>query len=137
MVLMQMITVRISRVNSIVPFPGDNVPPGGRGPEGPSMEERVSKLEQAVASIDGKLSRLSAIEAHVAEIKSQLSQTAKTTDVAEIKGQLAQMPKAVDFGRLERRLQQLPTTLQLVTVLITTWAAGAAIVFTLLRITGR
>jgi hypothetical protein len=104
------------------------------------MEQRVSKLEQAIIRIDGKLvnlERLGPIEAQLAELKSQLAQTAKATDVAEIKGQLAQMPKATDFGRLEGRLQQLPTTLQLVTVLITTWAAGAAIVFTLLRITGR
>lgn len=97
---------------------------GGDGPEGPDMEQRVAKLEQTVVSIDTKLD----------ELKSQLALTAKATDVAELKGQLAQMPKAVDFGRLEGRLQQLPTTLQLITVLLTTWAAGAAIVFTLLRL---
>jgi hypothetical protein len=124
-------------VNNIVPFPGDSVPPGGRGPEGPSMEERVTRLEQAVENINGKLSRLSEIENQISEVKALLSQTAKATDVAEIKGQLSQMPKAADFGRLDGRLQHLPTTLQLVTVLITTWAAGAAIVFTLLRIAGR
>ena len=88
------------------------------------MEERVAKLEQQLVKIDGQLS----------EIKSQM---AKATDVAEIKGQLSQMPKAVDFGRLEGRIQTLPTTLQLITVLITTWAAGAVIVFTLLRLSGR
>ena len=106
---------------------------GGGGPAGPDMDERVSKHEQQYASIDAKL----ALMAKASELQDIKSQMAKATEVAEIKGRLAEMPKAVDFGRLEGRIQQLPTTLQLITVLITTLAAGAAIVFTLLRISGR
>jgi hypothetical protein len=44
--------------------------------------------------------------------------------VAEIKGRV---------GGLEMRLSAMPTTIQLVVLLTTTWSAGAAIVFALLR----
>ena len=123
-------------MGNVFQFPGEDPPSGlggeppsgqGGGPEGPDMAERVAKLEQQFAKIDIQLARLPIIEA----------QMAKATDVSEIKGQLSQLPKAVDFGRLEGRIQTLPTTLQLITALITTWAAGAAIVFTLLRLSGR
>ncbi|MDZ4843198.1 MAG: hypothetical protein SH859_13820 [Hyphomicrobium aestuarii] len=91
------------------------------------MEERVTKLEKCLANIDAQL----------VELKSLTVTSAKANDVAEIKGQLSQMPKAADFGRLEGRIQALPTTLQLIAMLIATWAADASIVFTALRLTGR
>lgn len=85
------------------------------------MENRVSKLEQAIIGIDGKLSRLGAIETQLVDIKTQLAQTAKATDVAEIKGQLAQMPKATEFGnlraevaKLDGRVANLPTMWQMI-----------------------
>jgi hypothetical protein len=53
-------------------FPGDSQPQtigmhpnlggGGGGPEGPDMENRVSKLEQQFASIDKKLDQLAEIK---------------------------------------------------------------------------
>ena len=73
---------------------------GDGGPEGPDMEERVGKLEEAMHSIDGKLSRLPLIEGQIAEIKVQLTHTAKATDVAEIKGRLTEMPRSNDWAAL-------------------------------------
>ena len=84
------------------------------------MENRVTKLDQQFAKIDGQL----------AEIKALVAGTAKATDVAEIKGPLSQMPKATDvanmraefhtsFGvlkseiaRLDGRVSTLPTMWQ-------------------------
>ena len=78
------------------------------------MEQRVSKLEQAIVSIDKKLEQL-------AEIKVLLAQTAKATDVAEIKGQLSQLPKAAEFwnlkadvAKLDGRVTNLPTMWQMI-----------------------
>jgi predicted fused transcriptional regulator/phosphomethylpyrimidine kinase len=102
---------------------------GGGGPGGPDMENRVAKLEQAMASIDKKLDRIPMIEAQIIEIKAQM---AKATDVAELKGQLSQMPKATevanikshfktDFGnlkadvaKLDGRVSNLPTMWQMI-----------------------
>ena len=74
----------------------------GPGPEGPTLEQRVSRLED-----DRR------------EIKSGL----KALEVA--------------LARLDGRVSQLPTAWTMFTAIITTvvatWGAGAAIVFTLLR----
>ena len=111
---------------------------GGSGPEGPEMEQRVAKLE---GRLDGMDKKLSSIDLTLSEIKSQM---AKAADVAEIKGRLAEMPKANDWATLRAeiaeikgKLSNIPTTIQLLTMLITTWTAGAAIVFALLRFTGK
>ena len=130
-------------------FPGERSP-GGGGPEGPTMDERVTKLERAIEGINTQLARLPTIEAHmaktsdIAEIKAQLALMAKATDVAEIKGQLSQMPKANDWASLRAEIAEIkgkvsaiPTTWQLVPLLLTTWTAGAAIVFALLRVSGK
>ena len=115
----------------------------GGGPEGPSMEDRLEKLEQQFGKIEtqlaqtAKTSDVADVKAQLTEMTSQLAHLAKATDVAEIKGRLAEMPKAVDFGRLDGRINQLPTTFQLITGLIATWTIGATMVFTLLRLFGK
>ena len=75
------------------------------------MEQRVSKLEDAIISIDGKLTKLGSLPGEITEMKLQL---------AEIKGQLSQMPKAMDFvalrgdlSRMAERTANLPSTWQL------------------------
>ncbi len=75
------------------------------------MEQRVAKLENAVISIDAKLTKLDSLPVQIGEIKLQL---------AEIKGQLSQMPKAMDFvalrsdlSRMAERTANLPSTWQL------------------------
>jgi hypothetical protein len=62
------------------------------------------------------------VKSTLRSIETKLGSVAEA--VAEIKGRV---------GGLEMRLSAMPTTIQLVVLLITTWSAGAAIVFALLR----
>ncbi|SEG29302.1 hypothetical protein SAMN04488115_104169 [Bosea lathyri] len=80
------------------------------------MEERVARLEKAFDRVDAKLDRIG-------------------TDLAEVKGKLSMLPDAKSFGALEGRVNALPTTWQITLALISTWAAGSAIVFALTRLT--
>lgn len=93
--------------------------------DGRMLERRVARLEHKAEQIDNRLSSMELI-------------------LAEIRGQLSQMPTALDYAalradvaRIEGRLTNMPTTWQLflalVTTIVTTWSAGAAIVFALLR----
>lgn len=79
------------------------------------LGERVAKLEQSVQSMDKKLSSI------------ELA-------LARIEGQLGQLPKATDFGELKGKVGSLPTTWQMLAMLITSWGAGAAIVFAVMRL---
>jgi hypothetical protein len=96
---------------------GDKYGGEGGGPGGGMLERRVAKLEVDVGEMKASLK---AIEAAVSEIKHlpKISdyQSLKT-DIAEVKG----------------KLSQSPTWIQLVTLTIATWTAGATIVATLLR----
>jgi hypothetical protein len=78
----------------------------GSGPEDPMLDQRVSAVEGDLRDIK---STLKAIEARMASID---------ISVAEMRGKLSQAPSWV----------------QLVGLTLATWAAGAAIVATLLRI---
>jgi archaellum component FlaC len=78
-----------------------------------SLEYRVERLEDDMADVKATLNSIEAKLGGVAEA------------VAEIKGRV---------GGLEMRLSAMPTTIQLVVLLITTWSAGAAIVFALPKI---
>ena len=104
------------------------------------MENRISKLEQAIIGIDAKLDRIAPIEAQLSEIKVHLSQLPKAAEFGEMKGQLSQMPKASDLaainkelGEIKGKLSNMPNTMTLLGMILSTWTAGAAIVFTLLR----
>ena len=89
---------------------------GPRGPEGPALGQRVSDLESALAQIVMKMDRVAAalqrLEPGIRGIASK-------------------------FSDLNARVASLamPTFLQLVVALISTWAAGTAIVFALLKAT--
>lgn len=77
----------------------------GSGPEDPMIEQRVTRLEEDMKDIK---SSLKTIEAKLGSID---------LSVAEMKG----------------KLSQAPNWIQLIGLTLATWAAGAAIVFTLLR----
>ena len=83
------------------------------------LENRVLVLEQKIDRIDAALQRL---EPAIREIAS---------DNKDFRKQLSDMSARI--AGLEGQFKAMPTALQLFTALITTWAAGAAIVFTLVR----
>ena len=81
------------------------------------LESRVARLEDDMR--DMKTS-LRAIELAVADIR----HLPKAADYAGLRAEIAEM---------RGRMSQMPTFLQLVGIVLTTWSAGAAIVFTLVR----
>ena len=86
---------------------------GGGGPAGLPLEQRVGRLEAKVDRTEAVLTRL---EPKITEI---LLTGAKATDLAEVKG----------------RLSSLPTWWMLMVTVLSTWLAGAGIVFTLVKAT--
>lgn len=85
------------------------------------LDARVSRLED----------QMSEIRSALVSIKADLVHAPKTSDLTAIRGDIGSI--RADVARLDGQLSQLPTILQLVGIVITTWSAGAAIVFTLLR----
>lgn len=85
--------------------------------------------------LDARVSRpedqMSEIRSALTAIKADLAHAPKAADLTAIRSDFASLK--ADVARLDGRLSQLPTLLQLVGIVITTWSAGAAIVFTLLR----
>lgn len=93
------------------------------------LEQRVAVLEMAVGKIKGILERLEPKISKILLTGAKQADLHKTQlDVAEMKGRLA---------GVESRLSTVPTTTHLVLWLITTWGAGAAIVFTIVRFAAR
>ncbi len=89
------------------------------------MEQRVERLERKVDQIETIVTR---IDLRVAEIVGELRQLPKGADYASLKA---------DVARIDGRLTNIPTMWQMLTMVISTWATGAAIVFALLRVTAR
>jgi len=94
---------------------------GGSGPEDPMLEQRVAALEARLGQIDAKLDRIEAallrLEPAIRDIASKFSDL--NARVAGVEG----------------HLRAMPTFIQLAVALISTWAAGTAIVFALLKAT--
>jgi hypothetical protein len=94
---------------------------GPPGPEGPTLEQRISDPESTLAQIIVKVDRIDAalqrLEPAIRDIATRFSDL--NARVAGVEGQLRAMP----------------TFLQLAVALISTWAAGTAIVFALLKAT--
>jgi septal ring factor EnvC (AmiA/AmiB activator) len=92
---------------------------GGSGPEDPMLEGRVAALETRLDQIEGKVDRIDAalqrLEPAIRDIGSKISDL--NARVAGVEG----------------HLRAMPTFIQLVVALISTWAAGTAIVFALLK----
>jgi hypothetical protein len=105
-------------MTNVIGFPGERRPPGGGGPEDPMLEQRVIRLEETLSRIDQRLSSIEAELKHLPKVSDYASLKA---DVAEIKG----------------RLSGMVTPLQLFIAVITTWTAGAAIVFALVKFTAK
>jgi hypothetical protein len=99
----------------------DNDTDGGGGQ--PSMEFRIARLEDDMREVKTGLkeivSRLVAIEISLAKIDGRIT---------GLEGRLA---------GIEGRLQAIPSAWQLFVALITTWSAGAAIVFAMIRFAPR
>lgn len=91
-------------------------PPSGQGggPEDPDMENRVTKLEQQFASIDAKLAKIETLPVQLAEIKGQLSQMPKATDVANMRAEFHTSFGVLksEIARLDGRVSTLPTMWQ-------------------------
>jgi predicted fused transcriptional regulator/phosphomethylpyrimidine kinase len=89
------------------------------------LKQRVERLEGSMERIEAILQRL---EPRISETVGELRQLPKATDHASLKA---------DVARIDGRLTNIPTMWQMLTMVISTWAAGSAIVFALLRLTGR
>lgn len=87
-------------------------PPDGEGPDSPTLAYRVARLADDMREVK---TSLRAIETRLTGIEVTL---------ARIDGRLTWV---------EGRLQAIPTSLQLMTMLITTWTVGAGIVFAVIR----
>ena len=92
--------------------------PGGTGPMDPTVEQRVIGLERKVDRVEAILVRL---EPMIVE----LGFTAvRTTDLNKAQ---------IDLAELKGRISSLPTWWMLLATVLSTWLAGAGIVFTLVK----
>lgn len=89
------------------------------------LEARVTRLEDDMREVKASLRT---IELAVAEIK----RLPKASDLAAMRSDFSSL--RADVTELRGRVSQVPSLLQLVVTIITTWSAGAAMVFTLLRL---
>jgi hypothetical protein len=85
---------------------------GGDGPEGPMLEQRVTKIESDIATINSDIAIM------------KTGQRSIEDTLLEIKTELKLLPKAGEIGEVKGRLSLMPTTWQLVGILFTTCAAG-------------
>ena len=89
------------------------------------LEARVARLEDDMKEV----------KTWLVEIKAELKHLPQVNDLTSIRSDFATL--RADFARLDGRIFQLPTAWTMFTAIITTvvatWGAGAAIVFTLLR----
>ena len=85
------------------------------------LEQRVAQLEEDVKEMK---STLKSVETIVLEIRAELKHIFKAADYASLRAEIAEV---------KGRVANLPTTWQMMVRLITTWSAGTAIVFSLLR----
>ena len=112
-------------MGNILPFTSTvgagTVGAGGSGPEDPMLDQRVQALEADVKDVKQSLSRL---EVAIARIEGVLTQMPKQSDLAVLRSEI---------GEIRGRISNMPTWWMLIVAIITTWSAGAAIVFALIR----
>jgi chromosome segregation ATPase len=92
------------------------------------LEQRVATLERAFERVGAKLDR---VDEALRRIETALRDLA--SDNKEMRRQMSDL--TIKVATIEGQLKNIPTTLQLFLALISTWAAGAAIVFALLKAT--
>lgn len=86
------------------------------------LEVRVARLEEAMDEVNSTLKNVE----HVAlGIRTELKHRPSAADHTSLKA---------DIARLDGKISSIPSMWQTLTMIITTWSAGAAIVFTLLRL---
>lgn len=83
------------------------------------LDARVARLEADMSEVKASLK---AIEAAIAYLPTAADLTTLRVDVAEMKGRVSQLPTAWMMF------------IAIVTTVVTTWSAGAAMVFTVLRL---
>ena len=114
---------------------------GGSGPEDPMLDQRVARLEATLERIEPKITELLLVGAKQTDLhKVQLDIADTKGRFARLEGILSQMPKQSDLavlrseiGEIRGRISNMPTWWMLIVAIITTWSAGAAIVFALIR----
>jgi septal ring factor EnvC (AmiA/AmiB activator) len=103
-------------LNNVIPLRKKG---SGGGPEDPVLEQRVAAVEVRLDKLEVKIDRidqaLQRLEPAIRDVGLKFAEL--NARVAGVEGQLRAMP----------------TFLQLVVALITTWSAGTAIVFALLK----
>jgi hypothetical protein len=99
---------------------------GGSGPEDPMLEARVGRLEECMKEVRAVLARL---EPMIIEL---VHTTAKKSDIERIEARLAETREEVK--EMKGALSRSPTINHLLAATISTWIAGAGIVFALTRL---
>ena len=92
------------------------------------IEARVAALEERVGRIVIKLDR---IDEALRRVEIALKEIA--SDNKDLRKGLSEL--AIKVASIEGQLKNIPTVLQLILALISTWSAGTAIVFALLKAT--
>jgi hypothetical protein len=85
------------------------------------LEQRVAGLESGMKDIQATLLK---VNERLLGIETELKHLPKATDYGALRA---------DIAEVKGRLATSPTMWQLLTMVISTWAAGAAIVFAILR----
>ncbi len=78
---------------------------------------------------------LAQIERRLDGIEASIKRLPKMADFGSLKSDYATLK--ADVARIDGKLSIIPTMWQLLTMVVTTWAAGAAIVLTTLRFGGK
>jgi len=99
-------------MSNIVPLSlGHGKSGGGGGPEDPTFEQRVARLERILERLEPKITEL-------------LLTGAKQTDVQKLH---------LEIAEIKGKLSMLPTWWMLIVAIIATWSAGAGVEFAILK----
>jgi uncharacterized coiled-coil protein SlyX len=104
--------LKMANPPKLTAIPGGMGGSAGSGPEDSMLEQRVARLEEDMKEVKSSLKGI------------QESLTQIAISIAKLDGRMT---------GLEGRLQAIPSAWQLFVALITTWSAGAAIVFAMIR----
>jgi hypothetical protein len=89
----------------------------GGGPDDPVIL-RLERLEEKFSGVDKRLSSIEVL-------------------LAEVKGELKQLPKATEIGEMKGRLLSMPTWWQMLAMIVSVFGGGAAIVFSVIRFSAK
>ena len=105
---------------SVIRFPtrGED----GGGPEDPTPELRVSRLERILERLEPRITEILLTGAKQSDIQRV------QVDLADVKGRMA---------ALEAKISALPSTFAILTIVFTTWALGSGILIFALNILRR